>query len=170
MGSNTEFDLERLAAALGREEAGEKLLSDLDDRFAAVYADHPEFADTTAATVITYDATAYYVFTALDGRGAFVEALGFTPPEATMARHDGESFSVTVSPEEVALFDGDLVMFMTEEPDFDPAEDNALFDRFDAEFLAVTGADRWAISINNPVSITYALDSLVPDIAAALGR
>lgn len=75
-----------------------------------------------------------------------------------------------IAPEEVDMLDGDLVMFIADEEDFDPASGNSLFDRFDAEIMTVTGPERWAIAVDTPPSVSYALENLVPDIAEAVSR
>ncbi|WP_110589535.1 ABC transporter substrate-binding protein [Microbacterium suaedae] len=159
----------QIAAAVGRDEAGEEMLEGLADRFAEVQSEHPELVGATGVSAITYDASLYYAFAPVDGRGAFLEELGLQLPAGLLDGYDGTSFTVELAPEEVGALDGDLVLFMADDPEYDPADDNALFERFGAEFVAVTGESRHAISINTPSSIAYALDELAPVLADAIG-
>ncbi|ROR73422.1 iron-siderophore ABC transporter substrate-binding protein [Bogoriella caseilytica] len=158
----------QIAAALGRADEGEELLRELSAQFEAARQAYPALEGATGVSVITYDASLYYAFAPIDGRGAFLEDLGLEWPEAVRDQYDGTTFSVELSPEEVGILDGDVVLFMVDEPEYDPIADNGLFERFDADLIAVTAETRTAISLNTPLSTAYAIEHLTPVIAEAL--
>lgn len=158
----------QVSTALGNPEAGETLLEDLQRKQESVREANPELEGNRGAAVITYDGSSYYVFRPQDGRGAFLESIGLVLPEQVNAPELGTKLSLELSPEQVDILDGDVVLFMADDPDYDPVADNPLFERFDATLLPVAGLDREAISLGTPASLSYALDSLVPRIAEAV--
>lgn len=157
----------QIAAALGVPDEGERLLDDLDAQIAAARASHPGLEGLTGAVVLPGDGV-YYSYNTADGRGEFLASLGLELPESVAATGESDSVYLEVAGEEVGLLDGDLIVFLTENLDDDVAAGNELFERFDADFVSVAGSDRWSITLNTPPSIAYALDHLVPEIAAAV--
>ncbi|MDX2358075.1 iron-siderophore ABC transporter substrate-binding protein [Dietzia sp. PP-33] len=157
----------QLARALGRAEAGDELLAELEEHVAQTKARFPQLEGKTGA-VVRSDGATTAVYNDRDGRGQFIETIGMQAPEAIGSRDDGTSFTLEVSAEEVELFDGDVVLFLTDDEDFVPSHDNELFERFDAALLIVDPRERQAISVNTPLSIAYALDTLAPRIAEAV--
>jgi iron complex transport system substrate-binding protein len=158
----------QIAQALGRTEAGEQLLAELDEQIAQTRTRYPHLEGKTGNAVLVSDQTTYWAFHDRDGRGEFIETIGMRIPEEIGARDDGSSFTLQVSAEEVEMLDGDVVLFLTDDDSFVPSEYNELFERFDAELLTLTPTERQAISVNTPLSIAYALDTLVPRIADAV--
>ncbi|MBB1023085.1 MULTISPECIES: ABC transporter substrate-binding protein [unclassified Dietzia] len=158
----------QIARALGRVEEGEQLLTELEEHIAQTTARYPQLEGKTGTAVLVSDPGTYYGFQNRDGRGEFIETIGMRLPESIAARDDGSSFSVQVASEEVAMLDGDVVLFLTDDQNFVPTEYNQLFGRFSAELLTLTSTERQAISVNTPLSVSYALDTLVPRIADAV--
>ncbi|GAB3190673.1 iron-siderophore ABC transporter substrate-binding protein [Nesterenkonia suensis] len=158
----------QIAHALGQQEAGEQLLNELDQHIADTRNEHPQLQDKVGTAVLVSDETTYWGFHPRDSRGQFVETIGMQTPQGVLELINDDQFSVEVSAEEVEVFDGDLIMFLTEDVNFVPEEYNQLFADFDAAMVVPTADERWAISTGTPLATHYALDHLVPLIAEAL--
>lgn len=98
-----------VAAALGRQDAGAKLVADLEARFTAVAAANPGFAGRTV-TVGTFYSGQWGAYVDGDGRVDFLTALGFTQNPAVQALATGTGFSVPLSAERLGVLDADLVV------------------------------------------------------------
>ncbi|GAB3163094.1 iron-siderophore ABC transporter substrate-binding protein [Myceligenerans halotolerans] len=154
----------QIAASLGRPAEGEQLLDDLNAQLAATREAYPGLEGETGVVVLPGDGV-YYAYNTADGRGEFLASLGLVLPDAVEETSGTDSIYLELSPEEVGLVDGDVVVFVTAAPQDDPVATNALFEQFDARFVSFSDADRWSITLNTPPSISYALDHLVPAIA-----
>ncbi|GLU47875.1 iron-siderophore ABC transporter substrate-binding protein [Nocardiopsis ansamitocini] len=162
---------ELIATALGKPDEGAALNEATDELLAETRAAHPEFAGRTGAAVLPYEGK-YGAFLAGDARGQFLVSLGFEIPEAITAQDTGESFFVEISPEEVDMLDGNVLLVLGDDEDFDVTEDSPVFDTLDvvgADAIVSTALDqRGAITYNSVLSIPYAIDRLVPRISEAL--
>jgi len=160
-----------VAAALGKDAEGATLVSDLEARFTETAAANPQFAGKTV-TVGTYYAGGWGAYVTGDGRVDFMEALGFTANPQIEALK-GESFSVSLSAEQLALLDADLVVVFpiglsAAEITADPV----------LQALPATQAGRLVVlddtTLSNAFSsattlgLAYALDNAVPLFAAAV--
>ena len=111
-----------------------------------------------------------YVYGPQDLRSRFFTSLGFqTPPE--IEKLAGDSFFAQLSEEQLRLLDQDVVVVYGTEKDF---EGFPLFQRLDAVregrviYMDVDGDFANALGFSSPLSIPFALDQAVPQLAAAV--
>lgn len=160
-----------IAAALGQPSAGERIVEETDAAIASARADHPELAGATGAAVLPYDGK-YGAFLPGDARGQFLADLGVTLPEAVSERDTGDSFFVELSRENVGALDGDVLLVLSDDEDLDLAAENPLFASLrvvqDDGVVVATTDERGAITYNSPLSVPYAVENLVPRLAAAV--
>ncbi|MGC5629498.1 ABC transporter substrate-binding protein [Georgenia sp. Z1344] len=165
--------LEMIAAALGESDQVEEILAEQEEAFAEVAAAHPGWEGQTV-TVGSRTSEGWGAYTAAGSRVSFMTELGFVPnPEIEELSEDG-SWSVSLSDEQLPVFDADLVMAT---PIWiEPTEISE-----DAGWLAIPAVeDGRSILIDNEVSDAfalatpearlYALEQLEPLIEEALGE
>ncbi|MFI6866933.1 ABC transporter substrate-binding protein [Nocardia sp. NPDC050406] len=99
----------QIGAALGQPAKAEQLIGEVEAKFTAVRAAHPEWAGRTAA-VATYSNGQPRVFGREDGRSRFFQNLGFRTPTEYDAL-TGDKFFVDVSLENARLLDQDLLIW-----------------------------------------------------------
>lgn len=160
-----------LAAALGRPEDGEKLVAAADAALAGARAAHPEFAGRTAVVALPYDGQ-YGAFLPGDARGRFVTEVGFTVPKAITDLDDGSTFFIPVSLEQLSLLEADVLVVLTDDKTREAVEQDQLLHQLSVVQrggLVLPDIDlRGAISYNTVLSVPYAVERLVPLLAAAL--
>ncbi|MDR6174095.1 iron complex transport system substrate-binding protein [Nocardioides zeae] len=169
--ASREDAVELIATALGQPSAGERIVEETDAAIASARADHPELEGATGAAVLPYDGK-YGAFLPGDARGQFLADLGVTLPEAVSERDTGDSFFVELSRENVGALDGDLLLVLSDDEDLDLAAENPLFASLgvveDGGVVVATTDERGAITYNSPLSVPYAVENLVPRLAAAV--
>ncbi|MPZ83291.1 MAG: ABC transporter substrate-binding protein [Actinophytocola sp.] len=163
-------DMTRLAGeALGKPDEVEKLITDVDDRFAKVRADHPDWKGKTVAVVDPYQPGQYAVFQKTDPKAVFMTEMGFTVPDE-INEAAGDNNAAEISTERADMIDQDLVLFLTADPaaearvKADPVyqglaaarENRAMFVPYAQPPIGA------ALSFNTVLSIPYALDEFVP--------
>lgn len=161
-----------IATALGQRERGEALVRQSDAAFAEAAAAHPEFRGKVGVTVLPFDGK-YGAYTAADARGRFLSALGFVLPPA-IAERDTGSFYVELSAEQVGLLDGDvLVMLADEGAARAQVENDPVLQQVpvvaEGRMIIPDLDTRGAMTYNTVLSAPYALERLVPQLAAVLG-
>ncbi|MCI2237979.1 iron-siderophore ABC transporter substrate-binding protein [Paenibacillus sp. TRM 82003] len=163
-GGSTATWQEQLAAtgtALGKSEEAEALTAEVEGKIAAARDAHPEFAERTISVVLVLD-SGYYALDSSDPRGRFFTDLGFTASGTT-----GE-----VSAEQVSLLDTDVLVVL-----------GATREEFAANPLAAAlpvvtenrtvyvgdfaGDFAGALGFASPLSLPYAVELAVPQLAAA---
>lgn len=103
------------AMGLGLQEEGEQLIDDLQSTIDETAAEHPELAGTSTmfmTHVDTTDLSTVNFYTANDTRVAFFEDLGLAIPQSVQDATVDDSFSGTVSAEQVDQFE-DVEMIVT---------------------------------------------------------
>ncbi len=162
---------EVIATALGRPEEGAALNEATDALVEQARAEYPEFEGLTGTAVLPYDGK-YGAYLPGDARGRFLVSLGFDIPEAITEQDTGDSFFVELSTERVDLLDGDLLLVMSEDADFDITEGSSVFDNLDVvredAVVTTTLDERGAVTYNSVLSVPYALEHLAPRIDEAL--
>jgi len=159
---------------LGRPEQAEELIADVDQQLAEAAAVHPEFAGTTAAVVELFEPGQTHVRSLNDPRTQLLTALGFVLPEHLVELTDGTD-AAPVSDELMELLDLDLLVWnVGYDPDLRAEiEAKPLYSQLDVvrrghsvfiEDPLVSGALTWGTVL----SIPFAVDSLVPQLADAL--
>ncbi|MBB4905290.1 iron-siderophore ABC transporter substrate-binding protein [Actinophytocola algeriensis] len=107
-GTTWRQQLELVSTALGKEAEGDKLVKQVEDSFADVREQHPEFAGKSVA-VGAYFSEKYGAYVRGDARADFMESIGFTLKPRIQELASG-SFYIDLSREQVELLDADLTV------------------------------------------------------------
>jgi iron complex transport system substrate-binding protein len=159
--------------AVGRKAQAEKIVSDLEARFAGIRKDHPEFSGATGLMATTYEG--YWVYGTQDPRGRFLADLGFTMP-AGLDAVTGTEFGANLSKERIDLLDTKVLIWLVDAYDTDRAKVRA--DPLYAKLKVNTeGRDIYlvseeevgaATSFISVLSLPLLLDRLVPQLTLAV--
>ncbi len=167
------YEITRTAGRItGKSDEAEKVVGAIQERIAGIVADHPEWKGMTASVVHTTDDGQLGVFRGLDARSQVITQLGFTITPALDSIGNPEDFYATTSQEQLSLIDADLVVWVSGTNDPAPIKALSLRDRADfylegrEVFAGTMLAD--AFSWSSPLSFDYLLDTLVPEIEAAV--
>lgn len=156
-----------VAEALGRSADGERVVAGLDEYLADQAVEHPSFGGRTANYLDIYPG-GISSYSRDHNINAVLYDVGFDPIDLSDLP-DGES-SIEVSAERLAEFDADVVLAYPFERTLDElvAETPTLasLDSFVGGRFFVL--EDLALSNSSVLSIPYALDRLLPEIAAAL--
>lgn len=158
-----EVQVRTIAGAVGKEAEGSELIDRTNQAFADFRADHPDIDGKTAAIVIPYEGK-IGLYTEDDGRGQFIENLGYTIPDDLQTTDDG-AFYKDFAPENYSQLDQVDTLFVID------YEGGAETLRRDPTFSALkilrenrvryleveTGK---AMSTPNPITIPWALDKV----------
>lgn len=160
-----------IGRALGRSAQAEKLVTDLEGRFAATRQQHPEFE--RASVIVARPSTEpgqFFVFGPQDSRSRFLTSLGFKiPPE--VAKLAGDSFTASISAEQLQLLNSaNLVVWNVDTPaDRATVESNPIYQQLEVRRagrdLFLDERANAALSFGTVLSLPFLLDSLVPQLA-----
>jgi iron complex transport system substrate-binding protein len=170
--ASTEQQTTMIAKALGKESAGKKLLSGLDDAYAAARKAHPDFEGKTAV-VGAYSSEGFGAYASTDSRSTFMRNLGFEIPKA-IDEQAGKEFSVHLSDENLDLLDADLTLILPIYVDASEASSNKLFQKVPSVEAghAIVFDDKdvsSAFSMGTTAAIEWALDKLPAQFEEKLG-
>jgi iron complex transport system substrate-binding protein len=170
--ASTEQQTTMIAKALGKVDEGKKLLSGLDDAYAAARKAHPDFAGKTAV-VGAYTADGFGAYASTDSRSTFMRNLGFEIPKA-IDEQAGKEFSVHLSDENLDLLDADLTLILPIYVDASKAESDPLFQKVPSveagHFIVFDDPDvSSAFSMGTTAAIEWALDKLPAQFEEKLG-
>ena len=155
------------ARALGREAQAEARITALQDRLRTIAASHPEWQGKTASIAFDWDGTPG-AFLPSDVRARPLAQLGFSTPAALTALASPGAFSVSLSPEDLAPLEADLVLWIgSSGPPRQPMRRFLTAHRDGREIVASVELSA-ALSWSSLLSLPRALDLLVPQIEAAL--
>ncbi|MEJ8281187.1 iron-siderophore ABC transporter substrate-binding protein [Pseudonocardia spirodelae] len=161
--------------ALGRTDEADRLVGELEARFAAVRDANPQWAGKQVA-VATRGADSLSVFASQDPRSRFFTSLGFVVPP----RYDelaGQSFYAELSFEQYAELDHDLVVW--DQLSFTPGgratvERDPLLSRLPAmregRAVFLEGGTELAFAWQTVLSLPAVLDAVVPALERAIPR
>ncbi|QUH03435.1 iron-siderophore ABC transporter substrate-binding protein [Saccharopolyspora erythraea] len=161
-----------IGQALNQPAKAEELVARTEGRFAEVRKQHPEFAQQTLALVDTYRQGAFGAFPPADAKSLFMQELGFkSPPQLTAAI--GDKAVAEFGYEQMGMLDVDRLVWMTsDEVAANAVRTNGIYrslnvvkdgrDLFLSYQNPPVGA---AISFNTVLSIPYAIDQVVPQLA-----
>lgn len=156
-----------ISEAVGKPEEGAKLIADTEAKFTEFKKEHPETADQTAAIVMPYDGR-IGLYTDGDGRGRFVENLGYTIPDDLQKTDDG-TFYKDFAPENYAdLNDVDVLFVLDYMGAVDALKKDPTFMNLDVvkdgrvRFLDSDTGN--AMSMPNPVTIPWAIDKFADQL------
>ena len=163
-----------IGRALGQQDEAEALVADVEARFDAVRADHPEFEGATGAMATPYQGTVS-VYSPEDPRGRFLADLGFTLP-ADLEELAGDHFAAELSDENIDMLDVDALVWILNDvqANLDELHQQPVYGT-----LAVVSEGREvgvsnfeplgeATSFQSVLSLPMLLDGLVPMLAAAV--
>jgi iron complex transport system substrate-binding protein len=165
-----------IGRALGRKGGrAEELVADLEGRFAGAREEHPEFEGASGVVVgLTSEERSYTPspYGPQDLRSRFLTSLGFEIP-AEIAELAGDSFFVDLSRERLDLIDTDVLVWVKVlADDYEAVRDDPLYRRL---AVAREGRDLFlddtlsgALSFGSVLSLPFALDEIVPMLAAAV--
>ncbi|WP_260678798.1 iron-siderophore ABC transporter substrate-binding protein [Curtobacterium sp. KBS0715] len=170
--ASTEQQTTMIAKALGKESEGKKLLSGLDDAYAAARKAHPDF-EGKAAVVGAYSSEGFGAYASTDSRSTFMRNLGFEIPKA-IDEQAGKEFSVHLSDENLDLLDADLTLILPIYVDASEASSNKLFQKVPSVEAghAIVFDDKdvsSAFSMGTTAAIEWALDKLPAQFEEKLG-
>jgi iron complex transport system substrate-binding protein len=164
-----------IGQAVGRDADAAQLVADVDAKYAAVRAAHPEWAALTSAHAECWTG-AFDVLGANAPRTAFLTAIGFTLPPK-IAKLTGDQYSVELSAEELDLVgDLDLVVWCTDEGAVPQLQQNPVVSRLDAVkdgraiwlSSAKTDVFMWSMDWNTVLSAPFAIETGIPLVEAGL--
>lgn len=170
--ASTEQQTTMIAKALGKEPEGKKLLSGLDDAYAAARKAHPDFEGKTAV-VGAYSSEGFGAYASTDSRSTFMRNLGFEIPKA-IDEQAGKEFSVHLSDENLDLLDADLTLILPIYVDASEASSNKLFQKVPSVEAghSIVFDDKdvsSAFSMGTTAAIEWALDKLPAQFEEKLG-
>lgn len=165
----------RLAGrALGREGRAAEVVAAVEDRFAAAREQHPAFAGATGVAAYSFGPGEYGIYGPQDPRRRFLAALGFELP-AALAELAGAEFFTAISRERLDLLETDLLIWIVAlDGDAAAIAADPLYQRLtvakEGRDVVLTADDplQAALSFSTALSIPFALDGLLPRLAAAL--
>lgn len=155
-----EEQVKTIASAVEKEEEGDKLIDKAQGAFDDFKESHPELNGKRAAIVMPYDGK-LGLYTSDDGRGQFIEDLGFEIPQELEG--DGSSFFVDYAPENYSQLNNVDYLFVL---DYNGAVDELKKDStFQGLDVVKDGRVRYletdtgnAMSMPNPLTIPWAVD------------
>jgi iron-siderophore transport system substrate-binding protein len=164
----------QIAKAVGREQRGEELVAAAERKLAAARRDHPEFAGATVSFFNYVAGDGLYVINEeSDTSIRFLKELGFSGITDAVAAVKGSEGRAHVSAERYELLDADVVIGTSPDPKaLAELRDSKVFSLVPAvERGAYVGLDigpATAMAFPSVLSVPYAADRLVPELAAAM--
>ncbi|MEM9515787.1 MAG: ABC transporter substrate-binding protein [Actinomycetota bacterium] len=155
---------------LDRVDDAEQVIADTEAQFAAVQSEHPEFVGASFTLPIFHLGT--FNSAATDSqRYQFVKELGLEVSDtvASMENSAFEGFEIGV--ERIDLLEADVVIWNTQMPDelaAVPTREAQLPAAAERREIVLDAFLAAAIVQTNPLSIAFAIDRMVPELAAAL--
>ena len=159
-----------VGAIVGRADEAEALVQGVEDRFAQIRSEHPEFVGATAIVATPYEGI--FVYGPDDVRGRLLTSLGFELPEG-IVEATGASWGGNLSEEAADMLDVDVIIWL----DAAGVEGygGPLYPTLDVH---TQGREVHVDSFGDPLggatsfvtvlSLPFLLDGLVPMLAAAV--
>lgn len=161
---------------MGKGAEAEELVAETEAKIAAMREQHPEFAGRTFtfAGNVSEGAGELAIYVSTDPRVQLLQDMGLTLSEGVKALPTDQGFNIRVSLENLESVDADIFFaWHMDASGADYVRTNPLISRFRpvAEGRFVSILDRsfvMATSAPSPLSIPFALDTLVPRISEVL--
>lgn len=159
-----------IGGALGHTPAMNRIIADVEGKFDAAKRVNPQFAGKTVVISLPGTDGQYYAYSRRDGRTQFMESIGLTLSPAIDAL-EKTAFFTTLSRERVNLLEADVLVFLvTTDAALQALKADALLQGLNVakqnRILYVTDPNIvYAFSMNSVLSLPYAIDQLVPQIA-----
>ncbi|MFJ6698828.1 iron-siderophore ABC transporter substrate-binding protein [Streptomyces sp. NPDC091272] len=170
--TNWETQTKMVADALGLHEKGAELIAKTGKKFKDATAKHPEFKGKTV-TAGSLTSVGYGAYVKGSGRVDFLERLGLKNNPAVDAKA-GKSFSVEVSRESLDMLDADLMVMAPIGVEASKIKNDPLYKEIPAvkaghDIVFDPKSDlSTAFATDSVLSVSYALDKVVPEFAATL--
>ena len=161
-----------IAAALGEKAKGEALLSEVTQAFEAAASAHPGWKGKTMSAV-TKTAEAWGAYIEGSERVTFMQNLGFVQnPTIAAMKANASGFSVTLSPENLDQIDADVIVAFPIFIDTTKLTGDAAWKAVPAvragKAVVIDGDLASAYSLGTTLATKYAIEQLVPKLAAVL--
>jgi iron complex transport system substrate-binding protein len=163
-----------IGKAVGRLDEVDRQIAAIDERFAQIREEHPEFAEQTAVVVdATQAPKSYWAFNSADPRGQFLTSLGFKADPA-LEKATSAEFGATISPERISLLDVGRLILLADPKNSRALDGQRIFTRLRVvkerrdvrlryyEEPSVGGA----MAFSTILSIPFAIDGLMKELAA----
>ena len=168
--------VEMVGTALGRSSAAEEVEDRVEAQLEQAEADHPALDDKTFvfASLSAADTSKIDFYTSIDNRPRLLEDLGMDNAPAIERLSKPGQFYGTVSAERAATLDSDvLITYGEKTSDLATFTDDPLIGRIPAlaaghVYLSTDQTDALGMSAPTPLSIPFALDTFVPQVAEAV--
>lgn len=154
---------------VGQADEADALVAEVEDRFAAVREEHPEFVGATAAGAAMHEGI--YVYSPKVANMRLLQDLGFEVPDG-IAELVGEADGAQLSLERAELIDTDVLLWIDAQPGQGPLGE-PVYTELDVhqegrEVLLSSTGELSAASFVSVLSIPEILDGLVPMLEAAV--
>lgn len=155
---------------VGEPERADALVGGIEERFATIRDEHPEFVGASAAIATPFEGIYVYSFEVANGR--VLASLGFELP-GEFVEMIGDADGTALSLERVELLDTDVLVWLDAVPDEGPLA-NDLYRSLDVHregrelFVASSSELGGAMSFSSVLSLPFLLDGLVPKLEAAI--
>ena len=167
-GTPWQVDVRTSGKALGKSTEAEALIAGIEQRFADIRTAHPDWQGRTAA-VATYWNNAPGAYRSIDLRPRLLASLGFATPAAIDAAGPADAFYVSLSSEDLAPLDADIVIWFDEDNDVSSLKLRPNMRAYaEAREIFPDAVLSGAFSFSSLLSINYVLDAMVPMIEAAI--
>ena len=166
-----------IGSAVGQSAKAETLIAGIEEQFTAARAANPEFEGASVAAAQLDSPGVYWILSPDDHKARFLTALGFEFPDE-IAGIVGAQSNAQISQERLDLLDRDVLVWlmgsergwadapkMADAVKNDPVYQQLAVVKDGRDVFAETAAD--AIAWSTPLSLPFALDELVPQLAAA---
>ncbi|MEJ3746177.1 iron-siderophore ABC transporter substrate-binding protein [Actinomycetes bacterium KLBMP 9797] len=163
----------RVGKAVGKGAEAEKLVADVEAKFATAKQQNPGFQGATALMVTPYEG--YFVYGRQDARSRVLTDLGFTLP-SELDQVVGDAFGAGISGERTDMLDVDALVWIVADLKDAPARlhQDRLYAPLDVVtqgrevFIPESTEYGHATSFVSALSLPYLLEKLVPQLAAAV--
>ncbi|MGJ3239113.1 MAG: ABC transporter substrate-binding protein [Anaerolineae bacterium] len=162
-----------IGLAVGQPDEAEALVTNVEALFQEARDTHPEFAGQSVVVAYNYgDTRTYGYYTAEDGRGRFFTDLGFVIADE-LNEIAGDSFFADISNERIDLLDRDVLVFLGlgfAEGGQEAIENDPLVQQLnvtqEGNIVYIPAEYDDALQYSSVLSLEYALEGIVPELAA----
>lgn len=162
--------LQMIGDALGKSEEAEQIIQDVEETFAGVAEEHPEW-EGLEVTVAIRTSEGWGAYTESE-RVDFLEDLGFANNQEILDLGEEGEWSVSLSDEQIDAFDADLIIASPIWIDLEEITEDEGWNNIpaveDGRALVIDGEVADAFALGTPEAKEYALEELVPMIEEAL--
>jgi iron complex transport system substrate-binding protein len=163
-----------LGKAVGKPDKAEELVTRVEAKFTDAVARHPEFKGKTAVFGYDFGTGGLGAYASQDPRARILASLGFVTPDA-VNKAAGSQFYAEISKENIDLLEADaLLLLIYLQPGQKGLSTDPVFQTLEVvkekrTLLLPQGEDlQGALSFSTVLSLPYAIDQLVPKLAAAI--